>query len=44
METNGYWALHLLDDNDVNKVINIKKEFAKEIEPLSQKIEMKETK
>ena len=37
-------SLDLLDDNDVNKVINIKKEFAKEIEPLSQKIEMKETK
>ena len=37
-------SLDLLDDNDVNKVMNIKKEFAKEIEPLSQKIEMKETK
>ena len=37
-------SLDLLDDNDVNKVINIKKEFAKETEPLSQKIEMKETK
>ena len=37
-------SLDLLDDNDVNKVMNIKNEFAKEIEPLSQKIEMKETK